>query len=148
MAMKVAVIGLGNIGNTHAPIYQASEKTDLVAVCDIIKERADKAAARYGVKAYYSIEDLFANEEIEAVSVCSAGVENGGDHYEPTIQCLAAGKHVLGEKPISNNIEHAREMVRKADEMGVYYGINLNHRFVPPAKKAKGWVEEGKLGDL
>ncbi|MEZ4617130.1 MAG: Gfo/Idh/MocA family oxidoreductase [Caldilineaceae bacterium] len=70
MAMKVAVIGLGNIGNTHAPIYQANEKTDLVAVCDIIKERADKAAARYGVKAYYSIEDLFANEEIEAISVC------------------------------------------------------------------------------
>jgi predicted dehydrogenase len=146
--MKVAVIGLGNIGNTHAPIYQANDKTELVAVCDIIKERADKAAARYGVKAYYSVEDLLANEAIEAVSVCSAGVENGGDHFEPTMQCLAAGKHVLGEKPISNNIEHAREMVRKADEMGVYYGINLNHRFVPPAKKAKSWVEEGKLGDL
>jgi len=148
MALKVAVIGLGNIGNTHAPIYQANEKTDLIAVCDTDKERADKAAARYGVKAYYSIEDLFANEEISAVSVCSAGVENGGDHYEPTMQCLAAGKHVLGEKPISNDIEKAREMVRKADEMGVYYGINLNHRFVPPAIKAKSWVEEGKLGDL
>ncbi|MCB0081314.1 MAG: Gfo/Idh/MocA family oxidoreductase [Caldilineaceae bacterium] len=146
--LKVAVIGLGNIGNTHAPIYMANEKTQLVAVCDIIKERADKAAARYGVKAYYSVADLLQNEELDAVSVTSAGVENGGDHYEPTMQCLEAGLNVLGEKPISNNIENARAMVRKADEKGVYYGINLNHRFVPPAVKAKGWVEEGKLGDL
>jgi predicted dehydrogenase len=46
--------------------------------------------------------------------VCSAGVENGGDHYEPTMQVLEAGKHTLTEKPISNNIEHAREMVAKA----------------------------------
>ena len=113
--LKVAVIGLGNIGNTHAPIYMANEKTQLVAVCDIIKERADKAAARYGVKAYYSVADLLQNEELDAVSVTSAGVENGGDHYEPTMQCLEAGLNVLGEKPISNNIENARQMVRKAD---------------------------------
>ena len=94
MTLKVAVIGLGNIGNTHAPVYQANPQVELVAVCDIIKERADKAAARYGVKAYYSVEDLLKHEEIDAVSVCSAGKENGGDHYEPTMQCLEAGKHV------------------------------------------------------
>ena len=64
------------------------------------------------------------------------------------MQCLEAGKHVLGEKPISNEIEKAREMVRTADKKGVYYGINLNHRFVPPAAKAKEWVTAGKLGDL
>ncbi len=148
MALNVAVIGLGGIGNTHAPIYQANDKTNLLAVCDIDKERADKAAERYGVKAYYSVEDLLKHEELDAVSITTAGTENGGDHYEPTIQCLEAGKHVLGEKPISNEIEKAREMVRTADKMGVYYGINLNHRFVPPAAKAKSWVDAGKLGDL
>ena len=52
MTLKVAVIGLGGIGNTHAPVYQANPAVKLVAVCDIIKERADKAAERYGVKAY------------------------------------------------------------------------------------------------
>jgi UDP-N-acetylglucosamine 3-dehydrogenase len=55
---------------------------------------------------------------------------------------------VLCEKPISNDIQKARQMVAKADEKGVYFGINLNHRFVPPAAKARQWVDEGKLGDL
>ena len=142
--LKVAVIGMGNIGNTHAPVYQADNLAELVAVCDIIKERADRAAERYGVRAYYSVEEMLRHEELDVVSVCSAGVENGGDHFEPTMQCLEAGLHVLGEKPISNEIEKARQMVAKADQKGVYYGINLNHRFVPPAAKAKQWVEEGQ----
>jgi UDP-N-acetylglucosamine 3-dehydrogenase len=148
MTLRVAIIGLGNIGNTHAPVYVADPLAKLVAVCDVIKEKADKAAAKYGAKAYYSVEEMLKNEEIDAVSVATAGVENGGDHYDPTMQCLEAGKHVLGEKPISNDIVKAREMVRTAERKGVYYGINLNHRFVPPAAKAKQWVDEGKLGQL
>ena len=146
--LRVAVIGMGNIGNTHAPVYKADALSELVAVCDIIKERADKAAERYDVPAYYSVDDLLKNQQLDAVTVSTAGVENGGDHFEPTIQCLEAGLHVLCEKPISNDIEKARAMVAKADEKGVYFGINLNHRFVPPAARAKKWVEEGKLGDL
>ncbi len=146
--LRVAVIGMGNIGNTHAPVYQADPLAELVAVCDIIPERADKAAARYGVPAFYSVEELLRNVELDAVSVTSAGTENGGDHFEPTMQCLEAGLNVLGEKPISNDITKARQMVAKAEEKGVYYGINLNHRFVPPAARAKQWVTEGRLGDL
>lgn len=146
--LKVAVIGLGGIGNTHAPVYQSDPISELVAVCDINKERADKAAQRYGVPAFYSVDDLLRNVELDAVTVSTAGTENGGDHAEPTLQCLEAGIHVLCEKPISNDIEKARAMVRKADEKGLYFGINLNHRFVPPAAKAKQWVNEGRLGDL
>ena len=146
--LKVAVIGVGNIGNIHAPNYKADPLSELVAVCDIIPERADKAAAKYGVRAYYSVEDLLRHEQLDAVSICTAGAENGGDHFTPTMQCLEAGLHVLGEKPISNDIIKARQMVAKADEKGVYYGINLNHRFVPPAAIAKQWVTKGRLGDL
>jgi UDP-N-acetylglucosamine 3-dehydrogenase len=146
--LKVAVVGLGNIGNIHADVYTADPLADFVAVCDIIPERADKAAAKHGVKAYYSVQEMLAAEQLDAVSVASAGVENGGDHYVPVMECLEAGLHVLGEKPISNEIERAREMVAKAQEKGVYFGINLNHRFVPPAAKAKAWIEEGKIGDL
>ena len=146
--LKVAVVGLGNIGNTHADVYAADDLAELVAVCDIIPERADKAAAKHGVKAYYSVQEMLAAEKLDAVSVASAGVENGGDHYVPVMECLDAGLHVLGEKPISNEIERAREMVAKAQEKGVYFGINLNHRFVPPAAKAKAWIDEGKIGEL
>ena len=146
--LKVAVVGLGNIGNIHADAYAADDLAELVAGCDIIPERADRAAAKHGVKAYYSVQEMLAAEQLDAVSVASAGVENGGDHYVPVMECLDAGLHVLGEKPISNDIERAREMVAKAQEKGVYFGINLNHRFVPPAAKAKTWIDEGKIGEL
>ncbi|MBV7329208.1 Gfo/Idh/MocA family oxidoreductase [Chloroflexi bacterium TSY] len=146
--LKTAVIGMGGIGNTHASVYETNDLAKLVAVCDMAKEPADKAAERFGVPAYYSVADLLKNAEIDAISVTTAGPENGGHHYEPVMECLEAGKHVLCKKPISNDIVKAREMVAKADEKGVYFGINLNHRFVPPAAKAKEWVNEGKLGDL
>lgn len=146
--LNVATIGMGNIGTTHARVYQASERAQLVAVCDMDESIADAAAERFGVPAYYSVAELLDKVELDAVSVTTAGPENGGHHYEPVMQSFDAGLHVLCEKPISNNIEHARAMAAKADETGLYFGINLNHRFVPPAAKAKQWVEEGKLGDL
>jgi predicted dehydrogenase len=146
--LKVAVIGLGGIGNVHSKHYVNNPDAQLVAVCDIIKEKADVAAERYGAKAYYSVEDLLKNEELDAVSVTTAGVENGGDHYVPVMQALEAGKHVLGEKPISNNIEHAREMVAKAKEKGVHLGTNLNHRFTPAAERLKKLQDDGELGDV
>jgi predicted dehydrogenase len=119
-----------------------------VGYCDILPERADKAAARDGVKSWHSVAEMLADVggELDAVSVCSAGMENGGDHHAPTMECLNAGLHVLCEKPISNNIEHAREMVATAREKGLYLGVNLNHRFTPPAAAAKQWMEEGRLG--
>jgi UDP-N-acetylglucosamine 3-dehydrogenase len=146
--LRVAVIGMGGIGNTHASVYQSDPLANLVAVCDMIPEKAQDAAARYGVTSYTSVDELLANEELDAVSVATAGAENGGAHYEPVMACLRAGLHVLCEKPISNNIEEARAMVAKAEEMGVCFGINLNHRFVPPAARARQWVDEGRLGDL
>ena len=62
--------------------------------------------------------------------------------------CWAPGIAVLGEKPISNEIPKAREMVALARERGIRYGINLNHRFTPAAVRAKKWVEDGRLGEL
>jgi predicted dehydrogenase len=64
------------------------------------------------------------------------------------MKCLDAGKHVLVEKPISNNIEHAREMVRHAKEQGVLLGVNLNHRFTTMADRAKQLQNEGALGEV
>ena len=56
MKLKVAIVGLGNIGNTHGRVYQSRDDCEIVAVCDIIKERADKASATYGCPAFYSIQ--------------------------------------------------------------------------------------------
>ena len=149
MPLNVAIVGLGNIGNLHAGVYQKHPACKIVAVCDIIKEKADKAAARYEAPAFYSVQAMLASGiKIDAASLCSAGVENGGDHYTPTMELLAAGIPVLGEKPISNEVHRAEEMVALAKAKDLRYGINLNHRFTPAAERAKQWVTAGRLGEL
>ena len=148
MALNVAVVGLGGIGTRHADIYSADDRCEIVAVCDAFSEKANAAAERYGCSAFTSVEEMLEGPEIEAASVCTAGVENGGDHYEPTMTLLGAGIPVLGEKPISNEISKAREMVALARAKNLRYGINLNHRFTPAAVRAKEWVDAGRLGEL
>ena len=117
MSLRVAIVGMGNIGNTHGGVYQKRSDVEIVAVCDIIRERSDKAAERYGCQGFYSVKEMLASGiKIDAVSMATAGVENGGDHYTPTMELLEAGFPVLGEKPISNDIEKAKEMVALAKE--------------------------------
>ncbi len=148
--INVAIVGLGNIGNVHAGCYQKmTDAVKLVAVCDLIKEKADKAAEKYGAKAFYSVADLLASVlKLDAVSVATAGKENGGDHYEPTMQILRAGMPVLGEKPISNELKKAEEMVAFAKEKKLAYGVNLNHRFTPAAVRAKEWLDANRCGEV
>ena len=149
MALRVGVVGVGSIGNKHAQVYTENPKVEVVAVCDIIKERADTAAEKYGARGFYSVREMRdSGIKLDACSMCTAGVENGGDHYTPTMELLEAGIPVLGEKPISNDVEKAEEMVRLARSKRIPYAINLNHRFTPAAIRAKQWVDSGRLGKL
>jgi predicted dehydrogenase len=149
MALKIGIVGVGNIGSVHAGVYQKNPKTEIVAVCDIVKERADGAAAKFGGKAFYSVKEMLASGiKLDACSMCTRGEENGGDHFRPTMELLEAGIPVLGEKPISNRIDEAEQMVALAKKKKIPYGINLNHRFTPAAVRAKEWVESGRLGSL
>ncbi len=145
--LRVGVVGMRGIGNQHAEVYKSDPHSELVAVCDIDAARVGEAATRWGVPGFHTVDQMLGAAELDLVSVATGGFENGSWHYEPVMACLAAGKHVLCEKPISNNIEHAREMVAAARERGLYFGINLNHRFVPPAARARKWLDEGKLGN-
>lgn len=146
--LRVGVIGLGPIGNRHADMYQADPLAELVGVCDKLPERADRAAERLNVPAFYSVTEMLRSLKPDICSVTTGGYEYGSDHYEPTMQALDAGCHVLGEKPISNEIARAEEMVALAREKQLCYGINLNHRFTPAARLAKRWQNEGRLGHL
>ncbi len=145
---RVCVIGLGPIGNRHADLYQENPQAELVGVCDLIPERADTAAARLGVPAFYDAPTMLAALKPDICSIATGGEEYGSDHYLPTVQALEAGCHVLGEKPISNSIAQAEAMVAKARELNRCYGIDLNHRFNHAHRLAKQWVEEGRLGHL
>ena len=148
MTLRVAVIGLGPIGNRHAKLYQQDALAELVGVCDIIREKADAASCRWGAPAFYDAETMLRTLAPDVVSITTGGYENSSDHYQPTMQALEAGCHVLGEKPIANEIAAAEAMVAKGIEMGRCYGINLNHRFTPAARLAKSWLDDGRLGHL
>ncbi|MBI4027732.1 MAG: Gfo/Idh/MocA family oxidoreductase [Verrucomicrobia bacterium] len=146
--LKVCVIGMGPIGNRHARIYRENPLAQLVGVCDRVRERADANAKEFGVPAFYDTPTMLKALKPDLCSVTTGGHEYGSDHYEPTMQSLEAGCHVLGEKPISNEIPRAEEMVAKAREKNRCYGINLNHRFTPAAVLARKWVAERRLGHL
>lgn len=146
--LRVCVVGLGPIGNLHARLYQSDPLAELVGVCDRDPARADAASAQFGVPAFRDAAQMFDALKPDLCSVTTGGYEYGSDHYEPTIQALNAGCHVLGEKPISNNIAQAEEMVALAHAKSRCYGINLNHRFTPAARLAKRWQTEGRLGHL
>ena len=148
MTIRTVVVGAGNIGRTHARVYKANPLAELVAICDMDRARADAAAQEFGIKAYYDVDELLKGEHPQMVSVATAGVENGSHHYQPAMQCLAAGKHVLVEKPISNDLAKAKEMVAEAKMRGVCMAVDLNHRFTPATRLAKEKITCGELGEV
>ncbi len=146
--LKTCVIGMGPIGTIHAGAYATCEDAQLVAVCDRNEERAKKAGRRFGVPWYLEVREMLERRQPDICSVATGGFEYASDHYEPTIQALRAGAHVLCEKPISNDLKLAVEMVETARQLDRCLAIDLNHRFTPAARAAKQWQNEGRLGDL
>ena len=146
--LRVGLVGMGGIGNQHARAYAADPLATLVGVCDVVKEKAEKAAATHGVKAYASLREMLAHEALDVVDVTTGGYENGSWHYEPALEALEAGKHVLCEKPLSNDIHEARDLVRQAAARKRYLGCNLNHYFTPTAERARRYMDEGAVGEL
>ena len=147
--LKCAVVGMGGIGNTHATCYNNDDLAELVAVCDLNHERADAAAAKFGVPAFYDEEEMLkAMPEIDIVSVTTSGYDNGSMHFEPAMLALDYKKNVLVEKPICADIRDARELVAFASKQKVYLGCDLNHYFTQPAAAADKLIAEGGIGEL
>ncbi|MFD1675277.1 Gfo/Idh/MocA family protein [Alicyclobacillus fodiniaquatilis] len=146
--IRVAVVGVNHIGSKHCEVYRQNPDTELVAVCDLMPERAKQAAEQFDTAGFTSLTALLQEKDVDLVSIATSGPEGGGHHYEPAMIAIEAGKDVLVEKPISNDIEQARELVARAKQKGVRLACDLNHRFVPTADKAKELVESGQLGQI
>ena len=144
--LRTAVIGQGGIGRRHAELHQSCNVAELVAVCDWNPARAVEGGQARGVPSYTDVETMLKREKPDMVSVATGGHEYAGEHYLPVMQALEHGCHVLCEKPISNEIEPAKRMVKRAKELGLCFAVNLNHRFTPAARKAKQWLREGRIG--
>ncbi|MBR2011090.1 MAG: Gfo/Idh/MocA family oxidoreductase [Clostridia bacterium] len=142
--LRVGIVGCGNIFTMHATSADHLKNAQLVGVCDIKKDRADKAAAKYGVTAYYDYKDLIDKSKIDVVHICVP-------HYlHPVISryALEKGVHVLCEKPMSIAYEDAIANVKLAEEKGVKYGIIFQCRFNSTSRLVKENIENGKLGKV
>lgn len=147
MSLKVGVVGCRGIGEQHARAHAADGLADLVGVCDVIEERATTLGGKLNVPAYARLADMLdAHPDLDIVDVCTGGYENGGWHFEPACEALEAGRHVLVEKPISNDLAEARALVALAQAKDRYLGCNLNHYFTEPAGRARAMMEAGKIG--
>ncbi len=111
---RVGIIGCGGIANQkHMPSIKAVGKADMVAFCDIIEERAVKAARDFGTpdaKFYTDYKELLKDESIDVIHVCTPN----RSHAQITIDALEAGKHVMCEKPMAKTAADARRMVEAA----------------------------------
>lgn len=149
-SVRIAVIGIGNIGNLHlGNIEKLPAKLHLTAVCDIVPEKAHAAAARYGCAAYTDAETLLKDGVCDAVLIATP-------HYSHTpigITALDSGHHVLVEKPISvhkadaERLIAAYERVRARGEAPVFAAM-FNQRTDPRYRKVRQLVQQGELGAL
>ena len=145
MSIKVGIIGCGKIAQVrHIPEYAANPHAEVYGFYDINLDRAEALAKQYGGKAYASYEELLADPEIEAVSVCAANHV----HAEISVAALKAGKHVLCEKPMAVTLEECEAMVAAAEEAGKYLMIGQNQRLAKAHAKAKELIEQGAIGKV
>ena len=143
--IKVGVIGCGSIAkHRHLPEYAFNELVEIVAVCDIVTERANEFAEKYNANAYTNYEDLLLDPGIEAVSVCTPNYL----HAPISIAALHAGKHVLCEKPMATSRKEAVKMIEAAHISNKKLMIAHNQRFVPSHQKARVLIENGDVGKI
>lgn len=146
--LRACVIGMGPIGHNHARSYTNNPDVELIGVCDRNPERCASGAKAFGVPGYTDAQGMLDALHPDICSVATGGFEYSSDHYEPTLQALRAGCHVLTEKPICNDLQKAEEMVAEAERLNRCFGLDLNHRFTPAARMAKKWQNDGELGTL
>ena len=143
--IKIGVVGCGSIAqHRHLPEYENNEHVEIVAVCDIVEDRVQKVAEKYGARGYTEYEELIADGEVEAISVCTPNYL----HAPISVAALRAGKHVLCEKPMATSSEEAQEMIQAAEESGKKLMIAHNQRFVPSHEKARKLIESGEIGKI
>ncbi len=139
---KAAVIGCGTISPMHLDSIACSDRVDLVAVCDIVLEKADAAAEKYSVPAFYDYHEMFRAIKLDAVHLCLPH----DLHTVVAQDAIRAGINVLSEKPMSIRYEDAVETVELAEERGVQYGVIFQCRYNTPSKAVKDRIADGRLG--
>jgi len=150
--INFAIIGCGRISKNHIEaLINNAEGCNLVAVCDIIEDKAIIRKAQYedsikesNVKTYTDYIQMLNKEKIDVVSICT----ESGYHAKHSLDCLNYNKNVLIEKPMALSIEDADEINLLANDKGLKVGVCHQNRFNPPIQKLRRAIEEGRFGKI
>ena len=128
--IRIGIIGCGNIANTkHMPtLFKFKDRVEMVAFCDLIPEKAEKAAKKYGIpnaKIYTDYRKCVADPDIDVIHVCTPN----RSHSEITVAALEAGKHVMCEKPMAISGDEAQKMVDAAKKYNRLLTIGYQNRY-------------------
>lgn len=147
--LKYGVIGCGGIAKgKHFPALETiTSMVEVVAVCDIVKERAEDAAKRFELSSdqvFTDYKELLKIEDMDAVLVLTPNIS----HSYISIDAMAAGKHVMCEKPMAINAEEGRKMVEASKKYGKLLTVGYNNRFRQDSLYMKDACVNGELGDI
>lgn len=146
--VRIGIVGCGGIANgKHMPSLSRLDNVEMVAFCDIVEERAKKAAKEYGVKDARVVKDyekLLKDGSIDVVHVCTPN----DSHAEITIAALESGKHVMSEKPMAKRAEDAKKMAETAKKTGKKLTVGYQSRHRPDSQYLKQAVVRGDLGEI
>jgi len=140
--MRIGIIGCGGIAGQHIRGYQACEDVEIAAGADVDIQRAIDVAGEE--HAHTSFHELLANEQLDAVSVCTPPKF----HKDAVCAALEAGVNVLCEKPLAYDAAEAREMVETAQRTGKLLVTGFCHRFHEPVMHAKELISSGRIGKV
>jgi predicted dehydrogenase len=144
-------LGVGVIGanrwaqSAHLPAFAAHERVNLVAICDVLPERARAMQAQFGAaKIYADHRELLEDPDIQAVDICTPT----HTHLALSLDAIAAGRHVLCEKPLHTAAGPAFAAAAAAAKRGVRTKLGFTFRYSPAIRQIKRWIAAGVLGDI
>ena len=155
--LKFALIGCGRISANHIKaLIDNSNNTELVSVCDLIKNKAEQRANEYvnqakennislkRPKIFTDYKKMLQEEDIDACSICT----ESGHHAKIALNCLTQKKHILVEKPMAMFLPDADMMIREAEKNNVKLSVCYQNRFNPTIQKLRQAIEEGRFGKI
>ncbi len=142
--LRTAVIGTGFWGKNQARVLSHLEHAELVCVCDINEANAKTVSTEFHVPSSTSVDEVLSRKDIDAVTICTPTIT----HKEIATQALLAGKHVLVEKPMTNTVSEAHELLSLAKRQGLRLMPGHIERFNPAVDYLKSLVENRKLGTV
>jgi UDP-N-acetylglucosamine 3-dehydrogenase len=140
MASRIAVIGTGGWGKNHVRVL--SELGNLVAVCDLDATRAAAYAEKYRVNGYSSVDELLEKERPDGVTICTPA----STHFAVASKVLKAGVHTFVEKPMTNTVKEAQDLIKEAETAGKILTVGFIERFNPAITELKKMITKGTLG--